>query len=394
MAALTQRYRARRAPVFAAAVGAAGLVASAAGGVLEPELAAYAWLTALAFVVSVSLGGLIFLMIGYSTGSRWPVAIRRLTETVAGAFLPLGLLFVPLILASGKLYVWAGSRAPEGDRLSRLLEHQAPWLNQPFFAVRALFYFAVWTSAAFLLRRWSLARDAAPGRRPQTKEKVLSAVLLPVVGLTLTFASFDWLMSLDPAWVSSVFGVYWFAGGFVASLGLVSVVTHVSSRRWAMGLLTRFHHHALGRLVFGFAIFWAYIAFFQALLVQMADKPEEAGFYVDRMAGGWSGVLGLAVAAKFVIPFVVLLPRRMKMSSGVVAAVGAVVLGGHYVDVYWLVAPAAPGHGPVPGIWDLTALVAVAGSSVAFVVWRLDGRHLLPVGDPLLAEALAYRSRT
>jgi hypothetical protein len=393
MAGVTDPYEGRRVAAIAAVIGAVGLIGSALGFSLAPERAAHAWLTAVAFAVSVSLGALIFLMIGYATGARWPVAVRRITEAVAGGFVPLALSFVPVLLFAGFIYRWVNGPTGRAPHVDEWLEHQRVWLSRPFFAARALFYFAVWATVAFFLRRWSLASDSAPRTAPDVRAKTLSAGGLPVVGLTLTFAAFDWLMSLDSAWVSSVFGVYWFAGGFVASIGLVAALTERGARRGALlAAITPAHFHALGRLLFSFSIFWAYIAFFQAMLIQMADRPDEVTFYLDRLDGGWSAVVALLIVGRFIVPFVVLLPRRMKESSAVVSSVGGWIVAMHYVDVYWMVTPRAAGHGPLPGLIDLAALAAVVGTVVAFVAWRLSGKSLLAIGDPHLGEALAYRS--
>ncbi|NUO51778.1 MAG: hypothetical protein HOV80_23240 [Polyangiaceae bacterium] len=390
---MSHPYEGRRVAIVAAAVGALGLLLSAVAFSSAPEEAAHAWLTAVAFAVSVSLGALIFLMTCYAAGSRWPVAVRRITEAVAGGFVPLAVSFVPILLFAGFIYQWMSGPSGEAPRVDEWLEHQRVWLNRPFFAARALFYFAVWATVAFCLRRWSLAADTAPRATPDMRAKTLSAGGLPVVGLTLTFAAFDWLMSLDSAWVSSVFGVYWFSGGFVASLGLIAALTERGARHGALcAAITRSHFHALGRLIFSFSIFWAYIAFFQAMLIQMADKPDEVTFYLDRIDGGWAAVVVLLIVGRFIVPFVVLLPRRMKENSAVVSSVGGWIVAMHYVDVYWMVAPKSVGHGPLPGWIDLAALAAVVGSVVAFVAWRLSGKPLLAIGDPHLGEALAYRS--
>jgi hypothetical protein len=221
----------------------------------------------------------------------------------------------------------------------------------------------------------------------------VAAALLPVTAVCLTFASFDWLMSLDPFWSSTMFGVYYFSGGFVTCFGLLAVLAHRGLRSGTLQRLVGPNHfHALGRLMFGFSIFWAYIAFFQAMLINMANRPDEVSFYTRRLDGGWGVLLGLMVVARFLLPFVLLAPRSVKERPGFVASCGALLIVGQYLDVFWLVAPERPGGAPVPGLWDVAALLAVVASAVAFAAWRTRGASVAPFSDPRLAQSIAYRS--
>src|SRR5690606_6673297 len=270
------------------------------------------------------------------------------------------------------------------------------YLNVPFFIGRTVVYFAIWIGVAFLLRRWSLARDReAPRGAALThdRERTLSSALLPIVALALTFAAFDWLMSLQPLWYSTIFGVYYFAGGFIASLGLLTVLAF-AARRSIPGepWIRPPHFHALGRLMLGFTIFWAYIAFFQVLLIQIANKPEEVEFFLERTRNGFGAIAALLFFGRFVLPFFVLLLRPIKFDGKLMAIVGAWIVVLHYVDVFWLVAPSREGHGPVPNVWDLAALAAVGGTTVAFGAFLLRGKALVPVNDPALMQSLEYRS--
>jgi len=388
-------FRGDRVVLVAGLVGLIGLVGSAVGLVVQPRLALAGWLVAFAYVVSIALGALVFLMIGYAAGSRWPVAVRRLTEGVASALPVLALGMIPVLAGAGRIYVWVDPPPQLDEHTLELIHHKAPYLNVPFFAIRGAFYFVVWIVVAWLLRRWSLGRDDEPQSddRPHRKERILSAAMLPAVGLTITFASFDWLMSLQPKWFSTAFGLYYFAGGFVASLGLIAALAHGATRAGLLDdKLTRFHFHALGRLVLAFSVFWAYIAFFQALLIQIANLPEEVTFFLERIHGGWGVTVWVLIFGRFVIPFFLLLPRSIKMRPKVLAGVGLWVLALHYVDIYWLVAPRIAGHPAWPTWLDLTALAAIGGLAVAFAAASLRGKPLLPVNDPLLDDALAYRS--
>jgi hypothetical protein len=278
---------------------------------------------------------------------------------------------------------------------SHALAHKQAYLNGPFFLARAAAYVVIWGVAALVLCGRSVRRDrGAPAPEEAVAhraERAFSAAFLPIVCLALTFAAFDWLMSLQPFWMSSIFGVYVFAGGFVASLGLIALLAHAAASAGVAPIRPP-HFHALGRLMFGFTIFWAYIAFFQALLIALPNRPDEVVFYVQRLAGGWRAVAWALIAARFVIPFFVLLPRAIKFRGRAMAWVGAGLVLGHYLDVYWLVMPVQSGHGPLPGVWDVSALLALGGTYALSAAWWLRGKHLVPDGDPLLEQSIAYRS--
>jgi hypothetical protein len=271
-------------------------------------------------------------------------------------------------------------------------------MNLPGFAIRGALYFAVWIAAAELLRRWSRARDRGEQAEGEPevalgRERALSSALLPLVGLAITFAAFDWIMSINAVWYSTIFGVYVFAGGFVAAVGLVIVLARRARDRhdltWA---ITPNHFHALGRLLFAFTVFWTYCAFFQAMLIRIANRPEEVTFYLERMDGAWQAAVYLLIVGHFALPFLVLLPRAIKFRPRALAAVGGWILLMHLVDIYWLVVPAR-----VQGIlvvhWvDLAALAAVLGSTVAFAAWRQRGVALVAERDPMLSAGVGYRS--
>ena len=376
-------------------VALAGWAGVLAGLLSEREKTRFAYLTAFAFVVSIVLGALVLLMTTYIVGARWNAVVRRLNECIVSVMPVLALCFLPIALGLGDLYVWTAAPGTFPEHEQHALAHKQAYLNAPFFLIRAGSYFLLWTAAALLLCRWSVQRDgSAPNAAPPAlhgRERTLSAAGLPLVSLALTFAAFDWLMSLQPLWISSIFGVYFFAGGFVASLGLVAFLSHAAARAGAE-LIRPPHFHALGRLMFGFTVFWAYIAFFQALLINLANRPEEAAFYVRRLAGGWQNVAWALVLARFVIPFLLLLPRGIKFHGRAMALIGLGLVGGHYLDMYWLVMPVAGGHGVLPNVWDLAAACALVGTTGATAALWLRGRAVVPVGDPLLEQSAAYRS--
>ena len=342
-------------------VGIAGLLVTAVGFVLDPQQAYASWLTALAAGLSVALGVVMLIAIAHVSGARWFDPLRGLALNVAGTMPLFGLLFLVLLSGIGQLYPWvhASGRA------------NAAWLSVPWFVVRAAVYFAIWIAVSLLLRRWAGPDlDATPGP-PSSRERALAAIALPALGLSLTFAGFDWLMSLSPDWVSTAFGVYWFAGGFVGALALVAVLAAVGgmgATRAPIVLGPR-QAYALGALMLTFAIFWAYIAYSQYFIIWIANVPAEVAWYIPRLRGGWGALALVVLVGQFLLPLLVLLIQAAKLSPRVVGAIAALVLVMHYLDTYWLVLPAVHPDAPHPHWLDLSALAAVGGTAAGWTSW-------------------------
>jgi hypothetical protein len=375
----------------AAIIGGVGLALTLLGFAFATTRTLYAYLTAYAFAVSVALGALIFILIGHVTRARWLLVMRRLASAVAATLPLLALLFIPIWVGAGEIYPWVDPSPEMTHHEQELLEHKQAYLNVPAFVIRAVIYFALWIATAVLLSRWVRASRRAPTGR-HGRARVLAAATLPFVGLTVTFASFDWLMSLQPTWYSSIFGVYYFAGGFLGMLSLLAVLATLGGRYgYLSGLVTGYHFHALGRLMLAFVAFWAYAGFFQLFLIYLANKPIEVPFYVQRLEAGWGGLFFVLVLGHFIVPFFILLSRALKFRRKVMFAVGAWLVVMHYLDVYWLVIPTAP-EGGAPHWSDAAALLGVVGLCVAYAVWWLRGDALVPVDDPDIERAVAYRS--
>lgn len=348
----------------------------------------FGYLVAFTTVTAILVGALMFLMTSQAIGASWNVVIRPLNEALVRSAPALPLLFVPVLWQLPLLYPWARATVSLDHGALELLNHKRAYLNPTFFGARSAAYFAIWTASAELLSLGAGKSEAATERAGRW-----AAALLPPCAIAVTFAAFDWLMSLEPFWSSSIFGVYYFSGGFVASFGLLALLAQRSQRAGALAQRVRAtHFHALGRLMFGFSIFWAYIAFFQALLIRIANRPDEVAFYALRSKNGYDIVLGLVVLARFLLPFLLLLPRRVKFRPKFVAACGALLLAGELLDVFWLIAPERAPLTAVPRVWDAAALLAVAGSIVSFGAWRARGRAAIPHRDPLLERSIAYRS--
>ncbi|MDI1435700.1 hypothetical protein [Polyangium sorediatum] len=370
----------------------AGAIALVVGGAAHGRDAFYAYLSAYTWLVSLLVGGLIFLMIVHAMDAKWPVALRRVVEGVTGV-LPLAVIgFIPIAIGVSTIYPWTSPSAIVDHEAQRLVEHKLPYLNTPSFFVRAFLYFGVWLGTSYFLRRWSLRGDWAPETTDKPRFRAFSALGLPPVALAFTFAGFDWLMSLTPTWYSTMFGVYWFAGGFLGAIALLVLATYGLQRG---GMLTRVgssHYYALGRLLLAFTIFWAYIAYFQFFLIWIANKPHEAAFYAPRMKGEFASLSILVAAGRFVVPFFALLPYRVKQQPGTLVPIAIWILVMHWVDMEWLVMPSVRAEGPVVHWLDVAALVCVGGAALAFGTFRLRGRPIVPKNDPSLETAFRYGS--
>ena len=394
-----------------ALLAAVGFLVCAVGLAVAPVRTWLAYLTALSFAVSIAVGALVLQMAGLAANSRWMSVIRRITESITVAFPVLALLFIPLLFGADLIYPWLRAEAGVPPHEAEVLHHREPFMNLGGFAVRGLLYFAVWIVASALLRRWALRRDraaadaaagagaaagpvsAADPEAALSRDRALSCVMLPLVGLAITFAAFDWLMSLNRVWYSSIFGVYLFAGGFVAAVGLVIVLAERLCRAPEVAaIITPSHFHALGRLLFAFVVFWAYCAFFQAMLIRIANRPEEVVFYLERTGGAWEVFVYLLILGHFALPFLLLIRRAIKFQPRPLALVAGWVVAMHLVDVYWLAVPSHVQGGLVVHWVDLAAFAAVFGAAAAFAAWRQRGVPVVAIGDPMLPEGAVYRS--
>jgi hypothetical protein len=379
-----------RIPVIAAASALLGAVACAILGASNPKQFFFSWLVAFLFFLSLALGGLFFALIQYATQGGWGIVLRRIGETIFATIPVMAALSVPVFLGLHDLYEWAHPGVTEHDAL---LRWKAPFLNVPFFLIRAAVYFGAWSFIAVLYYRGSRSQDETGDPKVSARLRRLAGPALIVLALTSTFASFDWIMSLTPHWYSTIFGVYFFVGSFVGFIALLSVVA-VTMR--CAGLLETVisaeHLHDVGKLLFAFTAFWAYISFSQFFLMWYANLPEETIFYKARMEGSWMQVSIFLVAGHFVAPFFYLMGRTVKRKGATLAVGGAWLLAMHFVDLYWQVMPTLHPEGLRPSALDVAALVAVGGCFVAAASWLMRRQSLVPLRDPRLAESLAFEN--
>jgi hypothetical protein len=386
MASLNAPKREQFSMIVAAALAVLGLAGLLIGQRIAPERTMFAYLTSFVFAVSIAVGALFYLLISYAIDSAWMSVTRRIAETISLGILPLAVLFVPIAVKLRWLYPWASAHA--GAMSST--PHKAAYLNAPGFVVRGCAYFFVWVLCAWLLSKWSRAREQTATMRPLTRERTFSCAMLPAVSLATTFCAFDWLMSLDPEWSSAMLGVYYFSGGFLSAMALLAILLRGLWRSDAR--VTPNHFHALGRMLLAFTIFWAYTAYFQVFLVVIAEKPSELAFYATRGHGSWR-YLGLTlVVGHAALPISLLLPKAPKFRPAYVTGVSIWLLLMHFVDMYWVVMPFHDPDGAKPHWLDLSALCAICGAVTTFCLWRQRGVPALAHSDPRLEEGLRYAS--
>ena len=370
------------------AIGAFALVLAAIGGVLNPPQFFRSYLVAFVFCLGVPLGCFGIAMLHHVSSGAWGLMIRRILEAAARTLPWTALFFLPLLLGVGKLYPWADPARVAADPL---LKHQAPYLNVQFFAIRAVIYFAIWMGLAYFLdgmsRREDVTRDPGMARRM----RLVSAPGLALFCLCGTFASIDWLMSLDSHWSSTIYGFYVVGGQVVSALSFVILVAlFLAMRRPMSGVFRPVHFHDYGKLLLAFVVLWAYFAVSQLIIMYQGNIAEEVTWYRGRLLGGWLPVTVLLFALHFALPFLLLLSRDLKRNVRRLSIVAGLLLAMRWLDVYWLAAPAfSPDH-PHMHWLDLVLPVALGGVWVALFARQLRKRPLLPVGAPGLAEALGH----
>ena len=381
------------------------------------------YLTAFCFVLSLSLGGLFFVMLQHLTRAGWSVVVRRIAEGLAYSLTWLWVLFIPIVIGlfTGDLYyLWSDPANHDA-----VLAHKAPYLNTTFWLIRAAAYFIIWAVLARYFVRNSLVQDATGDPKLTLRMQAVAAPGMIIYAFTQTFAIIDWVMALEPHWFSTMFGVYFFAAttcGFTSALIIICFLLQRSGR--VEQSITTEHYQDLGKFLFAFGIFfWAYIAYSQYMLIWYANIPEETIWFAIRQLGGWKGLSLLLVLGHFAGPFFVMISRHPKRWTGVLVAAASWMLFIHYVDMYWLAMPRVPAGliesvstypemvaefetGMIAGedvsyrqrydldlqVIDVMCLAGMIGLFIAGTAAALRTRALLPGGDPRLGESLAFEN--
>jgi hypothetical protein len=341
---------------------------------------AYLW------CLGATLGCLALGMVHQLSGGAWGVVIRRELGAATRVLPVMTLLFFPIVLGTSQLYPWTDRTLVATDEG---LQHTHTYLNVPFFLARAVVYFAVWNALVYFLNRWSLQQDETGDPRLARRMQRLSAGGLLAYGLTVTFASFDWLMSLEPHWYSTIYGVLIMGGqGLTALAFLIACLAWLSRRPPLNRIVVRDHFHDLGNLLLAFVMLWAYFSFSQYLIIWAGNLPAEIAWYLHRLKTGWRAIGISLMLLHFGVPFAVLLSRTVKRDANILMTVGLAMLAMRLVDLFWLTAPEFHHEGVTVSVLDLLLPIALGGIWLGCFVWQLRGRAILPVYDPEFNEAL------
>lgn len=384
-----------------------GVVTAAAGLVLlvgwlvNPRQFYHSYLFGYVFALDIALGALFWVLIHHVSDAGWSVGLRRVFENVSRAILPLTLLFVPVLVGifNGQLHDWYtiihGDEPAAGTHEHHQWHRKHVYFGTAFFLVRVVLYFAVWIGYTVMMLKWSTRQDAVGGAALTRKMQWWAPSGVALLGLTATFFAFDLVMSLQYSWFSTIFGVYFWAGGIRGSLS-VGVLLVLALRKAGLlrNTITMEHLHDSAKLMFGFTVFWTYIAFAQYFLIWYGNIPEETQFYLLRRNGAWYGLSILLPILYFVVPFFLLLPRANKRNPVTLAVASAWILFMHAYDLYWQVLPVLH-HDTIHLHWlDLAAPTALLGAVVFTAVWGFRRYPLIPVRDARLNETIGYENET
>jgi hypothetical protein len=370
----------------AGAVLLIGLILCGAAWSSDAARFSYSYLTGFMFVITIGFGGLALTMLQHVTKAGWSVGVRRQMEWMAGILPLMLILFIPIALNAKSIWhLWAqpNIHTPGWEFIARKLS----FLNLNFFFIRVGIYFAVWTGLSLIFRLRSLAQDKSGDPELTMSMQWWAPPGFYLWFFSVTFASFDWVMSLMPTWYSTIFGVYIIAGSTTSALASLAIMTLAIQKAGLGGTVSTVEHrHDIGKLLFGFTVFWAYIAFSQFFLIWYANIPEETIFYKIRWGNSWEPISYSLVFGHFWIPFFILLSRHVKRHPFGLALGATILLVMHYVDMYWLVMPNFDKELHFSWI-DLAGLLGPLGTLLTWLAWRASKDPIYPVNDPRLGEA-------
>lgn len=349
----------------------------------------HSYVFAFSFWAGISVGSLALLMLQHMTGGGWGLVIRRVLEAATQTLPLVVLLFVPIVLGAHWIYAW--THAEEMAKSQALME-KAKYLNLSFFTVRAAIYFAIWLILAFFLNRWSLLQDRTADKQFTKRMRVLSGPGMVLFVFTVTFASIDWFMSLDPEWSSTIYGFLFVAAWALSALAFtIAVMAALSKHEPMNNVVAQLHFHDLGKLLLALVMLWSYFAFSQFLIIWSGNLPEEISWYLPRIRGAWGAIALTVIVLHFAFPFLFLLSRSLKRNAGKLVIVAVLILLMRLVDLFWMIAPSFPPEHFHVSWMDLVAPIAMGGWWLSFFAWALTKRALIPINDPTYETVLEQK---
>jgi len=366
-----------------------GFIIVIAGYLINPDRMAFNNIIGLTFIISISVGALFFVAIEYLSGAVWSTPFRRITEIVSSLIILVPLFVIPLLLNIHSVFHWTH---PEVVNSDKILSVKAPYLNVNFFIIRVVAFIAIWMLFHYLITKNSRKQDSIKDQTLTTKNIKLSAVFIPFFALTISFTGIDWLMSLEPHWFSTIFGIYYFSGTVLAALAAVTyIVIKLNENGFLIKGLAADHYYSLGALLFAFINFWAYIAFSQYLLIWYANLPEETFWFLQRWEGTWMyWTIGLMIV-HFLVPYFGLLSQPSKMDPAKLKFFSIWILCAHYYDLYFLVMPNHSKSGVALSWYELGFPILLVGLVIILFYQKAKKENLVAIGDPKLKRGIDFR---
>ncbi|MGB7345867.1 MAG: hypothetical protein WBD20_16745 [Pirellulaceae bacterium] len=375
---------------------------------IGPKFGMSAYLTAFMYCFTITMGSLFFVLIQHLCRAGWSVVVRRVAELMMVMVIPLAFLFLPIVATlfagEGTLYRWDSASFWEKAHIAEnVVNNKTGYLSQGFFAIRAVVYFAIWGFLAYYFFKKSTEQDETGEAAATSQMQLWSAPAVLLFSLTLTFAAFDWVMSLAPMWFSTMFGVYIFAGSILSAHCAIAAGTYLLQSKGALkDEVTVEHYHDLGKLIFGFVFFWTYISFSQYMLIWYGNMPEETEWFYVRQQETWVTISFVLILFHWLLPFLGTMSRHVRRKPVLVFGWSVYILIMHYFDVYWMIMPEAYSgiHGDayataggVMGV--LSSFLCVVGMAALLlgVIFKLaTGTKVAAVRDPRFRESMAFEN--
>ncbi|RAP32753.1 hypothetical protein DID75_04110 [Candidatus Marinamargulisbacteria bacterium SCGC AG-410-N11] len=385
-----QGYLTEKLPKLLFGIGAVFLFISFLFLYNDPHHAMFSYLNSFTFFLSLSLGALFIVLIFYLTRAGWGIVIRRVPENLMMNIGLMGILFIPILFGLHDLYHWTHLKDVAADPI---LQSKQPYLNTTFFIIRALLFFSIWIWLTRKFFKGSTSQDSNAKPIITAKLQKASTYGMLIFALSFSFGVFDWIMSLTPHWYSTIFGIYMFAGATVCVLATTSLLLMLIRRfGYLKDIVTIEHFHDIGKLMYGFNVFWAYIAFSQYFLIWYANVPEETVYYLQHFKGSWNTVAIILAIGHFGIPFILFMSRHVKrnLKTHCIMAIWLILM--HILDLYWVIMPNIAKKGIHITIPDITCFLGIGGIYFGLFFYRFKNTLLIPINDPRLSESLKFQN--
>jgi hypothetical protein len=343
------------------------------------------WILWFLFLLTIGLGCLFIVALEHVVGAKWSIPLRRVPERLSSLALMMGPAALLALLSLRFLYPWTQSETMEDP----IVAGKAVWLNVPFFTLRVIVCLALWVLAYRVFVTGSIRQDKNRDPRFNLRARRFAPLFMAIFAITITVVAFDWISSLEPVWYSDIFGVYVFAGTFLAGLAATTLALLYLQGRGRLKEIRSDHMYNLGGFLFAFTVFWSYIGFAQYLLMWYANIPEEVFWYRDRLQGAWGPLLLALAIVHFIIPFFILIPRAAKGNPKFLFWAAILMLVSHWLDLYWMIFPVL-GHTPLFGWPELSFGILFVSAGLLWLRHAMGRGADMPVGDPMLSEGLEF----